>query len=114
MGGSPVRIEVSTRRVVRSLAVVSCAAERRADARALAARDPGRGAHGAQPQVGHVRRRVRAPRRSALVPHRHARAQQGPRPLRAAQVPALLALRRPHREYARLTRLPHSRFIIFK
>lgn len=67
-------------------------AERCADARALAARDPGRGAHRAQPQVGDVRGRVRAARRAPLVPHGHARAEQGPGPVRAAQVPQVLAL----------------------
>ena len=48
---------------------------RSADARELAPRDPGRGARGAQPQVGHVGRRVRAARAEALGAHRDPLAQ---------------------------------------
>ncbi|KAJ8723684.1 hypothetical protein PYW07_007664 [Mythimna separata] len=37
---------------------------------------------------------------STVHTHTHTRAEQGPRPVRAAQVPALLSLRRAHREYS--------------
>ena len=59
----------------------------------MASRDPGRGARGPQPQVRHVRRRRGSALASPLVSDWYPRAEQGPRPLRAAQVPQVFALR---------------------
>ncbi|KAI8424784.1 hypothetical protein MSG28_006720 [Choristoneura fumiferana] len=56
------------RAVARAVSVLRQPAGR-VDARAVASRDPGRGPHRAQPQVGHLARRVRlrARRRWALT-----------------------------------------------
>lgn len=55
----------------------------------MVAHNPGRGAHRPQPQVGNERGRVRAGGRAPLVSHRHPRPEQGPRCVRATQVPAV-------------------------